>query len=181
MPEATITIADLQAPAQGKKMFTAFDTQGGRWQIWPDKANLYAVGGTYSIEYQSSNFKGTTYNTISKLLGSLGGSSQAPAQARLAAPQYGIGSGAQIRTPAPAAPQQSYGRDDNTRLDIYCCGLLNNMMANPNVLPMALHESDITNFINMIKAAWLKTLKSPDTTTHRATRPNNDLNDEIPI
>ena len=131
MPEATITISDIRAPEQGKKMYKAFDTQGGQWQIWPDKSNLYAVGGTYSIEYQSSNFKGTTYNTISKLLGSLGGSSQAP------------------------APVDDKGED------IFVCGGFNNIMSNPSVNPLVLNQDEMNGIVLMLRRAWSASKSRP--------------------
>jgi len=162
MPEATITIAEIQPPAQGKKMFTAFDTQGGRWQIWPDKSHLYAAGRTYTIEYQSSNFKGTTYNTITKQLGAQGvsgGGQLTPMAAQHPGP-------AQIRPPAPA-------QADDRGEDIFVCGAINNILANPSVNPLLLNEEELKGTVLMLRRVWAA--------TKRGQRGRDDMNDEIPL
>tara|TARA_R110000868_G_scaffold158980_4_gene387429 strand:+ start:2114 stop:2626 length:513 start_codon:yes stop_codon:yes gene_type:complete len=170
MPEATITIADIRAPEQGKKMFKAFDTQGGQWQIWPDKANLYAVGGVYTIEYQSSNFKGTTYNTISKLVSSQGGSpapsmaAQRPGPAQITPPgQY------KLPSYAGNAPTQT----DDKGEDIFVCGGFNNIMSNPSVNPLLLNQDEMNGIVLMLRRAWSASKSRP--------MPRGDMNDEVPL
>ena len=166
MPEATITISDIRAPEQGKKMYKAFDTQGGQWQIWPDKSNLYAVGGTYSIEYQSSNFKGTTYNTISKLLSSQGGSGAAPSMAAQRPGPAQITPPGQFRGTAPA-PVDDKGED------IFVCGGFNNIMSNPSVNPLVLNQDEMNGIVLMLRRAWSASKSRP--------KSRDDMNDEIPI
>ena len=171
MPEATITIVNIQEPAQGKKMFTAFDSRGEKWQVWPDKVNLYAPGGTYTIEYQSSVFKGTTYNTISKLVSSQGGA----AQARPPAPQRGFAGPSPISAPGslPAYIGHRPPPVDDRGEDIFVCGAINNMLSNPQVNPLVINEEELKGMVLTLRRVWAA--------TKRGQRGRDDMDDSIPI
>lgn len=66
MNHATIEVAYINAPEEGRKMGSVKDTDGQYWKVWPDKLPLFRQGAKYDIEYTTDEFKGKTYCTIKK-------------------------------------------------------------------------------------------------------------------
>ena len=49
----TITVANIELPAAGRKQGTITDSSGNRWKAWADKLADYRVGSTYTITVSS--------------------------------------------------------------------------------------------------------------------------------
>jgi hypothetical protein len=64
MHTATIEVAYVNEPKEGKKMGSVKTTDGEFYSVWPDKLANYIPGAVYEVEYTESEFKGKTYKTI---------------------------------------------------------------------------------------------------------------------
>src|SRR5437016_13153417 len=64
MPKETVTIAYVNQPKEGKKMGSIKTANGQYFNVYPDKLNLFEVGQTYAIEYDSREFQGKMYHNV---------------------------------------------------------------------------------------------------------------------
>jgi hypothetical protein len=169
MQQINITVADIIAPAEGKKQGKVVDTTGKKWGVWADKLHLYQRGGQYQIiNYKTNNFNGVDYYVIDKIM-PLGDTPTKPSYA------------ASASAPTPA-PTGKYGApDDATAERIFVAGPLNKLFGNPNVNPLELTTDEIAGVVNNLREVWNRTFgfKFTAPTTGRTSIPD-DMNDEIP-
>lgn len=82
MSKATIEVAYINAPGEGKKQATIKSKDGKVFGIWADKIQDYEAGKTYEIEFTSRDWQGKQYHTIKSATlvnGANGNSGAAPA------------------------------------------------------------------------------------------------------
>src|SRR6188768_1077779 len=65
---ATIEVEYVNPPKEGKKKGSIKTKDGEYYGVWPDKLHLYAPGNTYTIQYESSEFKGKTYKDVKRIV-----------------------------------------------------------------------------------------------------------------
>lgn len=149
MNQITITVARVEYPEAGKKQGKVHDTTGKKWQVWADKLQNYQPGLSYVIKkIEPFEYKGQTYYTIMESALLPGG----------AAPPQAMG---QMPPPAPIA-QQHQARQQLpffTPKDemIFVCGIINNMMSNPNMNPSTLQQTDLIQLVILARTAWRNT------------------------
>lgn len=88
MPIEKITVAFVNQPREGGKKGTVKDMHGRYFGVWPDKLDQYEKGGTYEVEYDTTEYQGKTYRNIKRIVSGggrtpsrAGGGSSAPAGA----------------------------------------------------------------------------------------------------
>ncbi len=162
-----ITIASIQRPQVGKKMWAAIDINNQRWGVWPDKVAALQEGGTYEINFKSNDFQGKTYYTIETAV-PVGNVPGAP---RLILPKSnGV---------APP-PRQMEPVDDKRRMDIFVCGAFNNILSNPNFTPQ-MEVAGLAAIVEVLRRVWQRTLgPQAQETVERGAR-DNELDDKIPF
>jgi len=177
-----ITVAEIIAPAPGKKQYKVIDMAGQQWGVWADHIQDYSVGATYNIlQQKSSVFKGTTYYTIEEV--EFVGMDIPQTQQRQAPPARQQAVPVQRRTVAPRvngpagvaySPRQPSGNADKTRsMEIFVCGGLNNMLSNPNVVPQDLTVQQLIGMVTNLTTAWRNTLGKEQR--------DDAMDEEIPI
>lgn len=67
MNSATIEVAYVNPPKEGRKMGDVKDTDGQYWKVWPDKLDFFKPGHKYDIEYTTDEFKGKTFCMVKKM------------------------------------------------------------------------------------------------------------------
>jgi hypothetical protein len=158
----TITVAAIEWPKEGKKQGAIIDSTGKRWGVWGDKMAGYQQFASYDITYETREFRGQSYTTI-KTAAPLSGGPTAPPSPPL-----------QTYHPSPAAG----GFDNGRRMDIYVCGAVNNMLANPNVQPMQLSAIQLAELTRKAIDAW-KLSFGPKPIARGEL--DSELDDEIPF
>lgn len=167
MNTVTITVADIRAPAPGKKQASVIDSTGKRWGIPPSEQNNYRQFGTYEItQYKTNEFQNKTYYTI---------------EAARAVGNGGADSSIQ-QSPRPSTGN-SYTppNDDMRRMDIFVCGAFNNMMANPCTNPQELSTTGMAAFVNALKSVWKLSLGPQAQEVKSAGSSTAEFNDDIPF
>lgn len=155
MSQANITVAGITPPAAGKKQGDIIDTQGNKWKVWGDKLHLYQMGGSYSITYETNEFKGQQFNVIKTV--------------NPAAPQQ------QPRVQQPAPVQAAQQGQQFTSKDemIFVCGVINNAMGNSNINPFEITITEFISMVNKSRQAWRNTFGKSQS--------GGDMDDEIPF
>jgi hypothetical protein len=67
MNTATIEVAFVNPPKDGKKQATIKTSTGDLFGIWPDKLGLLRPGESYKVDFSERNYNGKTYRTITKV------------------------------------------------------------------------------------------------------------------
>lgn len=62
----TIKVARAIGPGEGKKKGKVETDDGKVFWVWPDKLGLLRPGNTYEVDYETSEYNGRTYHTITK-------------------------------------------------------------------------------------------------------------------
>ena len=65
--KATIKVQYINQPRPGKKLGSVKTEDGRYFQVWPDKLSSFQPGGTYEVEYESSQFNGKTYDKVTSI------------------------------------------------------------------------------------------------------------------
>lgn len=113
MATTTITVQEIRPPQGNGKKYILVADNGDWYYIWPEQAGNYQEGGTYTLQYDVSQFNGRDYRNVAQdgargggggyRGGSRGGYSRgAPAPRRQAPPPQ--------QAPAPQAQANSYYR-----------------------------------------------------------------------
>lgn len=63
MGQATITVKYKDAPKEGKKMWSISDGSQ-RFLVTPEEQDRFNIGGTYSLNYKTSQFNGRDFHTV---------------------------------------------------------------------------------------------------------------------
>jgi hypothetical protein len=170
-----ITVASIEWPKPGKKIGAVIDSTGKRWGVWPDKLPIFQQFATYEITYESNDFKGQTYYTI-KTATLIGGNGMQQPSTQRQSLHPATAPAAYVRQERDTNLSQT---DNQRRMDIFCCGAFNNIMANPGVHPFEMPVDQMIRLIDNLKVAWKRTLgPQAQETVERGAR-NADLNDEI--
>ena len=170
--EVVITAVSVYPPDKTPYV-NLYDETGRRWGVYKDRASSIVQNGTYRVlEYDTKEIAGKTYYTIKRFETI----TNAPAPKTNGA------------APASAAVVPSRRVEDNTtRMDIFICGAMNNLLSNPNSNPMDMQLMDIVERLQTFKQAWLAVfgpapivVKKPDpiSTTQRPPVDNSDMGDE---
>ena len=173
-----INIAQKDSPKQGAKTFKIVDDTGVQWYMWLDQWGQVQTGDTLRVEsYKTKPFQGNEYHYIDKYQLMNGGQPAAPS-----APQP-----APIRRPpmapprAPVAPPTPYvpPPPQNKDKHIYVCGVINNLLANPNFIVESLTDQWLIEMTQIAMRAYDQTLGRKTITTSADL--GAELNDEIPF
>jgi len=164
MSQATITVAQIAPPAIGKKQGKVQDTNGGVWNVWADKLQLYREGVTYNIVYETQEFNGHQFNVIK---------TSTPANGTpTGSPQLQTG----VQLPQPAKQQPMFSAPAYTPKDemIFVCGGFNNVMGNPATNPGTWTVAEMIDLVTKLRTAWRNTFGA---------RPSagDDMNDSVPF
>lgn len=175
---AAITVAEVKLPGPGKKFGSVYDTTGQRWGCPPEFLNSFVPGGSYNINYEDKVFNGSAYKQIKSVInGTVGGNAPQP------------------RSVSATSTATAVASDRLRRLDIFICGALNNMLANPQVNPLTISAEELVAWVNVMKGVWSKSLYDPFNPARQSaqtaaapTAPGpsiaagrGDMNDEIPF
>lgn len=87
METKRIEIKYVNPAREGKKLANVKTPDGTVYGVWPEKLHLFTEGQSYTVKFESREFKGETYRTIKEVLAN----------------------GADHTAPAPAAAAQSNG------------------------------------------------------------------------
>jgi len=161
--QATITVAGISPPGQGKKQGHVIDTQGDKWNVWGDKLHNYQMGVTYEITYDPSEFNGAKFNVVKT------------AKPLAATSGGGGGGGIPYTTSAPRRVEVPQSLPQPTAKDemIFVCGVVNNAMSNTNINPFEITLTELIAMVDKARSAWRNTLGK--------SQKANDMDDEIPF
>lgn len=114
MQRATIKVAYVDPPAEGKKMGSIKTDAGVKYRVWPDKLHNFKPGEVATIDYEENEFMGKPQFTVKAVLPNGNGTS-APA----AAPSS--------PTPAASRPNGNNYRETSQRdaERMFVCGAIN--------------------------------------------------------
>lgn len=169
MSGVVMTVTNIEWPQLGKKQGRITDSTGKQWGVWADKINHYQLNQTYEVTFDTNEFKGKTYYVL-KTATPVNGSR----------PPMNGGGAPSNPTRVVVDNSKPFPSDDSRRMDIYICGGLNNMMANPNIKPLELTAGDIANLTTKLKQAWKLTLGPQAQEANPAGSTNEFYNDAIP-
>lgn len=161
-----ITVKEVVYPS-GKGPGKVIDTNGGSWQVWPDKLIGYTVGRVYQLtDVETGEYRGAPQYTIK---------AAKPIAALNAAPLPM----ASAKTPIPQ-PAMQHTMDHERRMDIFVCGAMNAILSNPTVDPSKLTVDHYTALVNRLRVTWTRTLgpTAPKIPPARG-ESDTEMNDEI--
>lgn len=69
MAVADVVVAYVNPPKGNSKKGTIKTETGEYYGVWGDKLHNYTKGGRYKVEYETENYQGKDYKTITKILG----------------------------------------------------------------------------------------------------------------
>lgn len=173
-----VQVADVIWPKPGKKNGTIKGADGQMYSAAPALLQPIQRGVMYSINYKINNFNGMQFKMVEQIVPMQGGMVQQPMG--VTPPQTITGNLPQSQpqqTPAPqsyAKPAGSYAAiSDRERSEqIFVCGALNNMLANPTRDPFAIRGDELRQTVNMLRQVYANTFGG--------VQRNDTLEDEIP-
>lgn len=181
--QTTIEIAYVNPPKQGRKTGSVKTSEGQYYDVWPNMLSLFQPGGTYNVEFTERDFKGTTYRTVQKVLGTSVGAPAQAAPPAFPAPHAGLNSGATapaagvgltanaappIRS-SPANGQYYRPTDPQDAERMFTCALLVAFIGAGKIEGSA----QLVGATQAIRDAWRKTFGN--------VQQDADMNDEIPF
>lgn len=195
-----ITIAQKTQPKAGGKTFKVTDTGGVQWFMWLDQWGNVQDGDMLRIEsYKTKPFQGQDYNYIDKYQLVNGGADAGvpvqrpvaqtypgrvvpqgraqPLSAPRATESYRVGA-AGVTIPHSAPTPYVAPPPQNKDKHIYVCGVINNLVANPNFIPDSLTKQWLTSMTQLAMSAYEETLGRKMITTGADLA--GELNDELP-
>jgi len=150
MSTATIKVAYVNQPKPTKKFGSVKDDGGTYYSVTPAMLGQFSPGGTYTVEYRTSD---AGYHTITSI-------TQAQAPAASAASGGG-----------------KYGStDDATSERIFVCGALNAFISAGRIEPTA---QNVTAAVNALRSSWSNTFGGKAVVPQKK-QTEEELNDEIP-
>lgn len=160
MNTATVTVAYVNQPAEGKKQGNIKTDGGDYYGVAPAMLGQFQPKGKYEITYESRDYNGKTYHTV-KTVKALGG-------------------------PAPSSNTGSGGnRDEATSENIFVCGIMNALAAN-HIGPADITPENIALLTNNLRMGWRRGLVPAGKTATsgmapKPAQPDDDMNDSIPF
>lgn len=155
MNTATVTVAYVNEPAEGKKQGNIKTDSGDYYGVAPAMLKLFSKGGKYEITYESRDYNNKTYHTV-KSVKPLGGSTSS-----------------------------SGGGDDSAKSEnIFVCGAVNALLSGmtpADVTPESI--ALLTNNLRMGWRRGLVPVSKPASSgmAPKPAEPNADMDDEIPF
>jgi hypothetical protein len=156
MNTATVTVAYVNQPAEGKKQGNIKTDSGDYYGVPPAMLGQFSKGGKYEIAYESREYNGKTYHTV-KTVKALGG----------------------------AAPSSGGGGDDSAKSEnIFVCGAVNALLS--GMTPADVTPESIALLTNNLRMGWRRGLvpvSKPVSSgmAQKPAEPNADMDDEIPF
>ena len=139
MNTATIVAKYVNPPGPGKKRGTVKLPDDDFYLVPPAMLGLFKAGGTYEVQYTTSEFNGMPYKTVASV------------KEKAAAPT------AANSTTSPT----NYIKDEF----ILACGALNASIRSGKIEP---NEESMTRIINDARRSWLKTFGAKKTPEQKA-------------
>lgn len=156
MQTATVTVAFVNPPAQGKKQGNIKTDNGDYYGVPPAMLGLFSKGGKYEINYESHEYNGKTYHTVTSV------------KPVASAGAQGQGGG-------------KYGSDPATSENIFVCGIMNALATSGNLGEIT--PANIALLTNNLRMGWRQGLvptgKPASTMTKQQSQ--DDMDDEIPF
>lgn len=158
MNTATVTVAYVNQPAEGKKQGNIKTDGGDYYGVAPAMLGQFQPKGKYEITYESRDYNGKTYHTV-KTVKALGG-------------------------PAPSTTGSGGNRDEATSENIFVCGIMNALATSGNIGDIT--PENIALLTNNLRMGWRRGLVPAGKTAtsgmaQKPAQPDPDLNDEIPF
>jgi hypothetical protein len=162
MNTATVTVAFVNPPGEGKKFGNIKLDDGSYYSVSPTLLSQFQKGGKYEITYEEREYNGKMYRTA-KTVKSL-------AAANGAAP--------------PSAGGAKYGaHDPATSENIFVCGAVNAIIS--GMAPQEVTVGAIALLTNNLRLGWRRGLNpAAEISSGMAPKPAEtaaDMNDDIPF
>jgi hypothetical protein len=170
-----ITVAQKDAPKQGAKTFKITDDGGVQWYMWLDQWGHVQAGDMLRVEsYKTKPFQGNDYHYIDKYVSMNGGQPQPSAPTPVRRPPQ-VRPGPPVAPPAPYVPPPPQNKDKH----IYVCGVVNNLLSNPNFIVESLTDQWLIEMTQMAMKAYDQTLGRKMITTSADLQ--EEMSDKIPF
>lgn len=155
MQTTTVTVAYVNPPAQGKKQGNIKTDNGDFYGVSPAMLGLFSKGGKYEINYESREYQGKTYHTVTSVK--------------------------KLESPAPASGGGKTGTDPATSENIFVCGIMNALATSGNLGEIT--PENIALLTNNLRMGWRRGLvpAGKPTSTMTKQESQDDMNDEIPF
>jgi len=145
MNTATVTVAYVNPPAEGKKQGNIKTDGGDYYGVAPAMLGQFSKGGKYEITYESRDYNGKTYHTV-KTVKALGG-------------------------PVPSNTGSGGNRDEATSENIFVCGVMN-AIAGTGSLDTS--PEGIALLTNNLRMGWRRGLVPAGKTASSGMAPKRD-------
>lgn len=164
MARATIQVKYVNQPREGMKNGSVKTAEGVLYGVPPPLLPQFQPGGTYNVEYNTSQFQGRTYSTISA-------------------------ASAMVQSGAPLQSGSKFHANDETAERIFVCGIINAAVGNGS---LSVNRAELVAAVSACREAWqaafgrghrAMTSSSGDTipSGQASSTDNVPLNDEIPF
>lgn len=155
MQTATVTVAFVNPPAQGRKQGNIKTDDGNYYGVQPSMLGLFSKGGKYEINFDSREYNGKTYHTVTSVK-ALGGGSE-------------------------TAQGGGKGTDPATSENIFVCGIMNALASSGSLGDVT--PENIALLTNNLRMGWRRGLvpASKPASTMTKQQSQDDMNDEIPF
>ena len=173
-----ITIAAKTQPKAGAKTFKITDFSGVDWYMWLDQWPNVQESDSIRVEsYKTKPFNGAEYHYIDKYsMAAAGNPAPTPPAPRLPIPpRQPSPPQPQPRAAAPYVPPPPQNKDKH----IYVCGVVNNLLSNPNFVPESLTKQWLAEMTQLAMSAYDDSLGRKMITTGADLE--GEMSDRIPF